>query len=141
MFAPIALTPENAPALWRYLREELLRVSDATNSLTLPEEVYASWRSDQCSVFQLCWRETPNGIAVLKPSYRDDGCRELWVWALSFHPIADPQMVLEVNDWLRALAMNTGSKSIAMRSGRKGWGRYLEDLGWKPTLVEYSLEV
>ncbi len=140
-FQAVPLTGENAPDLWPYIREQLLRVERRVGSRALPEEVYASWSLGNAMVYVFLWEGLLSGAIACQKNRRDDGRPELWVWGMSFDGIAPSGLAPAVNEWLRNGARQIGAVSVSMKSTRKGWGRYLEGLGWKPTLVEFTLEV
>lgn len=140
-FDAVPLTPSNAPDLWPYVRSQLLRVEQRVGAQMLPEEVFATWKSGQAAVYVFRWDGELAGAAACQQNRRDDGRIELWVWGLSFDGVAPKELPRAVNEWLKDGARHIGASSVSMKSTRRGWGRYLESFGWKPTLVQYTLEV
>jgi hypothetical protein len=141
-FFPMLVTPENLPGYWPFVREELVKVGLEQDSLYLPEDVFATWRAGQCSVFVLLWGGERQGVAVVKSTSRDNGLPELWVWVLSVNLMqGNPGAAVAFNNWLKELATHVGAPTVGMKSVRRGWERRLAPLGWKPTATEYTLEV
>lgn len=140
-FQAVPLNPITAPDLWPFVRSQLLRVEGRTEARMLPEQVYQTWILGNCNVFVFRWEGRNAGAAVLQNNRRDDGHPELWVWGLSLEGHPPRELPAVVNEWLKVTAQQIGAASVSMKSARRGWGRYLEGMGWKPTLVEYTLEV
>jgi hypothetical protein len=141
MLEVVALTEENMPQLWAYVRSQLLRVEGRNGCATLPEEAFFSWKSGFSMIYVLMWDRRLAGVVVFQNTKTDDKKNELWIWAMSFDGVAGKEQLLEVNEWLKFAARAVGASSVGMKSSRKGWQRFLKEYGWEPALIEYKLEV
>jgi hypothetical protein len=137
----ILLTDQNVGALWPFIRARLLMIEQKNPVSTLPEEVFASWRSNSCVVHVIELDESPAGVLVVQGNIGDDKKGELLVWALSVAPMASRRVFPALNEWLKSAANHVGASSVTMRSHRMGWEQLLSGFGWKPSMVEYKLEV
>jgi len=141
MLEVVALTEENMPELWAYVRSQLLRVEDRNSCATLPEEAFFSWKSGVSMIYVLMWDKRLAGVVVFQNTKTDKKKNELWIWAMSLDGIAGKQQLFEINEWLKFAAKSIGAVSVGMKSSRKGWSRFLKEYGWEPALIEYKLEV
>ena len=137
----VGLTESNLPELWPFIRTQLMRVEDRNGCALLPEEAFASWKAGISAINALYWGDDLFGVVVLQNTKRDDKKNELWVWAMALDGIATTDQLGELNDWLKWFCRSINASSVAMKSSRKGWGRFLTNYGWEPTLIEYKLEV
>jgi hypothetical protein len=137
----ICLTDNNLTEFWPYIRSQLWRVEDRNGCALLPEEVFVSWKSGISAVYVLSWDGNLAGAIVFQNVKRDDKKDELWVWAMALDGIAGREQLESLNEWLKWFCRDIGASSVAMKSSRRGWDRFLSRYGWEPSLIEYKLEV
>jgi len=141
MVAMTMLCEENLGALWPFIRTQLLKIEEKNPVSTLPEEVFASWKTNSCVVHAIELDGALVGVVVVQANKNDAKGSELLVWAMSVAPMVGKRVFPAVNEWLKSAAIHVGASSVVMRSYRSGWGQLLSGLGWRPSMIEYKLEV
>lgn len=140
----LTVTPLTRPMLehyWPAVRNYLVTAATRSDSVCLPERVFSSMYSETAFVYLLHWERKLVGTLVVRTTTSDAEDTDLDVWALATDPGMPGELFNQLNDHLEKHAQSVQARTISMASTRKGWGRFLERLGWKPTFITYERPV
>lgn len=131
----------NIHELWPIARAYFLKVVARNGATTLPEDAYAQMKLKACSILVLAWDGQVVGATAVRLAQRDDGRRELFIWALGTEPALPDEFFHAFNSEMLRHAAGMQAVSVSMTSVRPGWGRFLRKYGWAPTHTTYEIEV
>jgi hypothetical protein len=128
----LPVAPADLREIWLQIRAEVATV-EAPEGL-LPEDVYASCRSAEATLFLLMVDGQRIGWMVLRKLGYD-----LHVWLLYAKPGYDPLALFEQE--MMEMARRADTRKITFGSARRGWEKYALKHGCRVRMVVYERDV
>jgi hypothetical protein len=131
------VTPDKLRNVWETIRPGLVETAHKAPGGWLPEDIYMSVKTGDSVLHILTAEKRYAGFLVSKTLETLEG-RKLLLW-IGYSVQGD--LLVDNIDQLREWAQNIGAVKMQFQSGRKGWAKVAETIGFEPTLVIYESEV
>lgn len=134
------IAPQFLHLVWPQMRQGLERIRERCDEAWWPEDVYASVVAGRNQLWiERAGDEVIGFLLVRFETETYSNTRRLFVWLCWSDSPQDP--VARYTEWLRLYARQAGAREVMFRSPRKGWEKVAPAHGWRPTMMEYCLEV